>query len=244
MTILLQVISGHDPRDPMSLKEAVPDFISPLNKGVEQLRIGWTPDYGYAPIDPGVLEVSFKAAKCFEELGCTVEEIDVGLDNPFKSFWTMFSSTAYSSYGHLLDSDPGHLTSYGRYSLEQGRSAGSADYARALNITQMVKRKFTEIFEKYDLIMSPTMPTVAFPIGQEPQKIAGRNIPPHLGYIPLTFPINMSGQTAASIPCGFSDGMPVGLHIIGKALDESTVLQASAAYEQAFPWINKMPPIS
>ena len=242
--ILLQVLSGHDPRDPMSLKDEVPDFVSGLDDGIRGLKVGWTPDYGYAPVEPEVLEISSRAARQFEELGCSVEEVDVGLDNPFRAFWTMFSATAYSGYGHLLDSNPGDLTSYGRYSLEQGRHATSADYARALHVVHMVQRKFAELLEQYDLLMSPTMPTVAFPIDQPPQKIDGKNVPPHLGYIPFTFPINMSGQTAASIPCGFSDGMPVGLHVIGKAGDEATVLRASAAYEKTFPWADKKPQIS
>ena len=130
--ILLQVLSGHDARDPMSLKAPVPDFVSGLNDGVKGLRIGWTPDFGYAPVDPEVLRISEAAARNFESLGATVEEVDVGLQNPFRAFWTMFSTSAYSSYGHLLNSNVAELTSYGRYSLEQGKATSGAALAQAL----------------------------------------------------------------------------------------------------------------
>ena len=242
--LLLQVISGHDPRDPMSLKDPVPDFLSGLDDGVKGLKIGWTPDYGYAPVDPDVLRITEAAARNFESLGASIEEVDVGLQNPFRAFWTMFSTAAYSSYGHLLNHQAADLTTYGRYSLEQGRAATGAAVAQALHVVTMVKRHFEELLDQYDLLMSPTMPTVAFPVGQPPKEVDGKGLPPHLGYIPFTFPINMSGQTAASIPCGFSDGMPVGLHVIGKAGSEATVLRASAAYEQAQPWDGHRPPVS
>ena len=202
------------------------------------------PDYGYAPVDPDVLRISEAAARNFEALGASVEEVDVGLSNTFRAFWTMFSTAAYSSYGHLLNHQAADLTTYGRYSLEQGRAATGAAVAQALHVVTMVKRRFEELLDEYDLLMSPTMPTVAFPVGQPPKEVDGKGMPPHLGYIPFTFPINMSGQTAASIPCGFSDGMPVGLHVIGKTGDEATVLRASAAYEQAHPWADARPPVS
>ncbi len=234
--LLLQVISGHDARDPMSLKAPVPDFMSGLNGGVKGLKIGWTADYGYAPVDPEVLRITEASARSFEALGASVEGVELGLQNPFRAFWTMFSTAAYSSYGHLLNHQAADLTTYGRYSLEQGRAATGAAVAQALHVVNMVKRRFEEMLEEYDLLMSPTMPTVAFPVGQPPKEVDGKGLPPHLGYIPFTFPINMSGQTAASIPCGFSEGMPVGLHVIGKAGDEATVLRASAAYEEAHPW--------
>ena len=234
--LLLQVLSGHDSRDPMSLKAPVPDFMSGLNDGVKGLRIGWTADYGYAPVDPEVLRITEASARNFESMGASVEEVDVGLQNPFRAFWTMFSTAAYSSYGHLLNHQAADLTTYGRYSLEQGRAATGAAVAQALHVVNLVKLRFEELLEEYDLLMSPTMPTVAFPVGEPPKEVDGKGLPPHLGYIPFTFPINMSGQTAASIPCGFSEGMPVGLHVIGKAGDEATVLRASAAYEEAHPW--------
>ena len=167
--LLLQVISGHDARDPMSLKAPVPDFMSGLNDGMKGLKIGWTADYGYAPVDPEVLRITEASARNFEAMGANVEEVKVGLQNPFRAFWTMFSTAAYSSYGHLLNHDAADLTTYGRYSLEQGRGATGAAVAQALHVVNLVKLRFEEMLEGYDLLMSPTMPTVAFPVGQPPE---------------------------------------------------------------------------
>jgi aspartyl-tRNA(Asn)/glutamyl-tRNA(Gln) amidotransferase subunit A len=106
---------------------------------------------------------------------------------------------------------------------------------------------FEDEFEKYDVLISPTMPTTAFPTDIYPQKIGDQDPYPNpeWGFVPFTHPINTIGFTAASIPCGFdSDGMPVGLHIVGKHGDEESVLAVSAAFESARPWIQRRPPVS
>ncbi|MEE9199251.1 MAG: amidase [Dehalococcoidia bacterium] len=243
--IMLQVLAGHDARDPMSLKGEVPDFVSALESGVKALRVGWSPDLGYAPVEPEVAQICSQAARRFEELGCSVEEAEVKLENPFWAWWNIFSSSAYSGYGYLLDDHAGELTPYGRYSLEYGKHLSAAEYARSLHAVHLVQVTLGELLEKYDLLLTPTMSTVAFPVGQQPEEIGGRRVPPVLGYITFSFTINMSGQPAASVPCGFSgDGMPVGLHIIGRAGDEATVLRASAAFEEAYPWADRRPKIS
>jgi len=100
-------------------------------------------------------------------------------------------------------------------------------------------------FEDHDLLLTPTMAVPAFQVGKHPTTIAGRQVHPFWGYLPFTFPINMTMHTAASVPCGqSSDGMPIGLQIIGRSGDEATVLRASAAFEQARPWADKRPTVS
>ena len=89
------------------------------------------------------------------------------------------------------------------------------------------------------------MAVPAFEIERHPAAIDGKEVDPFFGYLPFTYPINAIGHTAASIPCGFSsDGMPIGLHIVGRKGDEATVLAASAAFERAMPWADKRPPVS
>ena len=100
-------------------------------------------------------------------------------------------------------------------------------------------------FDDYDLLITPTMAVPAFPIGQRPAEIGGRQVEPFWGFLPFTYPINMTGQTASSVPCGFSSqGMPIGLHLVGAKGNEAKVLQASAAFEQAKPWADHRPPVS
>ena len=106
---------------------------------------------------------------------------------------------------------------------------------------------FSELFEKFDLRLSPTMSTTAIPVDNWPEEIGGKPVypDPSWGFLPFTHPINTIGFTASTVPCGFSaDGLPIGLHIIGKAGDEETVMAASAAFERARPWAQHRPPVS
>ena len=243
--ILLQVLVGPDPRDAGCLTEMPPDFIADLDQGARGLRLGWSADFGYAPVDPQVAQVTAQAARVFEALGGHVEDANVTLEDPFTAFWAIFSANAYAGYGHLLETQADELTIYGRECIAHGARVSGADYARALLYVDQLRAKFAALMQTYDLLLTPTMAVPAFPIGQRPETIAGRAVHPFWGYLPFTFPINMIGHPAASIPCGFStDGLPIGLHIIGRRGDEATVLRASAAFEQARPWADKRPPVS
>jgi aspartyl-tRNA(Asn)/glutamyl-tRNA(Gln) amidotransferase subunit A len=243
--ILLQVLAGPEARDVSCLPEPPPDFVTALDKGVHGLRLGWSPDFGYAAVDPEVVQSAANGARVFEALGARVEEASIVLEEPFPHFWNIFSANAYAGYGHLLKEQGDQLTTYGRECLEHGAQVSGADYARSLLYVDQLRAKFVTLMHTYDLILTPTMAVPAFPIGQQPKTIAGRAAHPFWGYLPFTYPINMIGHPAASIPCGFSaDGMPIGLHIIGRRGDEVTVLQASAAFETARPWADKRPAIS
>ena len=97
--ILLQALAGHDPRDSASLREPAPDFVGAVDKEISGLRIAWSPDYGYAGVDAEVVEVSASAARAFEGMGCTVEESDLALDDPFGTWWVFFASNVYRDAG-------------------------------------------------------------------------------------------------------------------------------------------------
>ena len=243
--LLLQVLAGHDRRDSNSLRDTPPSFLDAVDRDIKGLRVAWSRDYGYAAVDPEVVEVTSRAAAVFEELGCSVEESDLALDEPFDAFWTVFSTNAYASYGHLLDDQADQLTEYARKALERGAEATGAEYAKALGYIDRLKSQFADVFERHDLLLSPTMAVSAFPVDRRPSRIGDREVDPFWGFLPFTFPINMAGHMAASVPCGFSsDGMPVGLHIVGRRGDETTLIAASAAFERARPWIQHRPPVS
>ncbi len=243
--ILLQALAGPDSRDNGCMRQEPPNFVSALAQGAGGLRIAWSPDLGYAAVDPEVAEITSRAARVFEELGCTVDEPEVGLEDPFPAFWDIFAIQAYTGYGHLLDEHSGDLTDYGRNTIEHGREMTGADYSRALVSMQQLQARMETLFESYDLLLTPTLAVPAFPVGQHPSIIGGRQVIPFWGYTPFTFPFNMTMQTAASIPCGFSsEGMPIGLHIVGRKGEETNVLGASMAFEQARPWADKRPPVS
>ena len=120
-----------------------------------------------------------------------------------------------------------------------------------------LQKRMLNFFDKYDLLLTPTLATTAFPgknidLTKEnphltiyPSVIGGKKVHSHWGFKPLTPPFNMTGQPAATVPCGFSsDGLPIGLQIIGRRKEDATVLQASAVFEEAHPWADKRPPVS
>jgi aspartyl-tRNA(Asn)/glutamyl-tRNA(Gln) amidotransferase subunit A len=243
--LLLQVLAGPDPRDPVSMREPPPDYGQDLDGGVRGWRVGWSPDLGYAAVDPEVVEVTAQAARVFTELGATVEGAVLKLEDPFPAFWDLFATAAHTSYGHLLREHREELTQYGQLSLEHGSTVSGADYSRALLRVDQLRRQMETFFDQYDLLLTPTMAVPAFPVEQRPTRIGGKEVNPFWGYLPFTFPINMSGQTASSVPCGFSkDGLPIGLHIVGPRGAEARVLRASAALEQARPWRQRRPPVA
>ncbi len=243
--LLLQVLAGPDSRDPTSMRQTPPDFSSGLKAGVRGLRIGWSSDFGYAAVDPEVARITEQAARVFQGLGAQLEDANLDLEDPFPEFWDVFATASYTSYGHLLDERRDDFTEYGLQALEHGASVTGADLSRALLRVDVLKRRFETLFDTYDLLVTPTMAVPAFPIQERPAQIGGKQVEPFWGFLPFTYPINMTGQTASSVPCGFSaGGLPIGLHIVGPHGSEAKVLQASAAFEEAQPWADKRPPVS
>ena len=243
--ILLQALAGWDARDAGSLRDAPADYITALDRDISGLRIGWSPDFGYAAVDSEVVDVCSKAAQIFGEMGCAPDDSGFTLDSPQEAFRALFAVNTYASSGYLLHERGGDLTGYFRANMEYAATLTAADYAKAIGELDVVKARFDTFFEDYDLLLSPTMAVPAFEIENHPTTVDGKEVDPFFGYLPFTYPINAIGHTAASIPCGFSsDGMPIGLHIIGRHGDEATVLAASAAFERAMPWAHKRPPVS
>ena len=247
--LLLQVLSGTDYRDPTSIREFPPDFSADLGQEIRGLRVAWSRDFGYAGVDPEVIRVTEQAVKVFEDLGAHVDQTNLTIDDPFNAFWDVFATASYTSYGHLLAEHRDQFTDYGLLAFDRGAEVTGADLSRALLRVDQLRRQLENFFYNYDLLLTPTMPIPAFPIGQRPTEIGGKEVDPFWGYLPFTFPINMTGQTAASVPCGFSEdpasaGMPIGLHVVGPRGAEAKVLQACAAFERARPWADKLPPVS
>ena len=240
--LLLQVLAGPDSRDPNSIRETPPDFSAGLDRGVEGMRIAWSPDFGYAGVDPEVAEITARAARVFEELGATVEDAPLQLEDPFDSFFDVFATATFTSYGHLLEEHRDEFSPPALHSLDHAAHVDGARLSRAIAHVDRLGRQMEDFFDTYDLLLSPTMATPALEIGTRPSVIGGKEVDPQWGFLPFTYPINMTGQTASSVPCGFSSGgLPIGLHIIGSRRSEAKVLQASAAFERARPWADKIP---
>lgn len=244
--LLLQVLAGPDSRDPNTMTDPPPDYLAALEGGVNGWRIAWSDDLGYAAVDPEVAQIARAAARLFQEMGAVVSEAAPEIEgDPFPAFATVFGTASYTSYADLYPERRHELTHYVQDTFDAASRYTAADLSRALAYVDRHKRRFADFFDAYDLLLTPAMAVTAFPIGQHPTAIAGREVDPWWGYLPFTFPINMSGQTAASVPCGFSAaGLPVGLHIVGPSGAEGRVLRAMAAFEEAQPWAQHRPPVS
>lgn len=245
--ILLQAMAGPDPADPTAIRESPPDFSARLHAGVKGLRMGWSPNMGSLPVDPEVRQVTSKAVQVLEELGASVEEADLSLDhqNLRDIFMTLFLADYAASYGELLATHGKLMSPFLRQMMEGSVHWPASKLAVALRGLEWHRARMDSLMARYDLLLTPTLATPAFPVGQRPSVIEGQEVDPVWAFTPFCFQVNLSGQPAATVPCGFSSqGLPIGLQVIGRKGDEATVLQASAAFEQAHPWTDRRPVMS
>ena len=243
--LMLNIMAGADPRDRLSFPTET-DYLASLEGGIAGLRVAWSPDLGYALIDPEVRDIVAKAALRFEELGCHVEEAHPDLEDPWESIVHIIWASAFAGlHLHDLDAvrdqiDPGLVRV-----IEQGLQLSGAEVAIAYARRNDYYHAWRQFMERYDLLLTPTLPVTAFTAGDDyPGEINGQPTT-YLSWTAFTYPFNITGQPAATVPCGFaSDGLPVGLQIVGRWRDDVTVLRASAAFEALAPWADKRPPLS
>ena len=236
--LMLDVMQGHEPGDPFSIADYPGSFLGEVDRGVTGLRVGWSADLGYALVDPEVRAICERAARRFEDLGCVVEEAHPGFANPNadRTFITLAAAADAVWLEALTPEQMAEVGDAARLFLELGSKTTGPDYVRA-NERRMALWQATQRFhETYDLLLTPTLSVTAFPIGDPPKTIAGSDYAP-LAWSPFTAPFNLTGQPAASVPCGVdARGLPVGLHIVGRAYEDSLVLRAARAFEQLQPW--------
>jgi aspartyl-tRNA(Asn)/glutamyl-tRNA(Gln) amidotransferase subunit A len=241
---MMNATGGEDPRDRNSWSSGV-DYVAALdNVDLTGLRVAWTPDLGYAPVEPEVRAATEAAAKRFTELGCHVEEAHPGLGDPWEIVNTIWSSGMAAVHRERLHEtrellDPGLLAV-----VEEGLKFSAADLASAFLQRSNYFQAWRRFMEQYDLVLTPTLPCTAFPVGQDhPGQVDG-HATTYLGWTTFTYPFNVTGQPAATVPCGFdSAGLPIGLQIVGRWRDDVGVLRAAAGFEAIAPWADRHPTI-
>lgn len=252
--IALKAISGHDPKDAMSYAEEVPDFTAGITDGVKGMKIGVPKEYMQeGGLQDGVKEAVLEAIETYKKLGAIVETVSLPHSKyGIPAYYIISSSEASSNlqrfdgvrYGYRAKDVESLEELYvktrtegfgpevkrrimlGTFSLSSGFY--DAHFKQASKARTLIRRDFENVFKEYDLILGPTTTTTAYGIGEQ----IDDPIAMYLSDI-LTVPVNLAGVPAISIPCGFSDGMPVGLQLIGKHFDEKTIYQAAYAFEQA-----------
>lgn len=251
---ILNIISGRDEMDSTSVNEVVPDFTKALVEDVKGLKVGIPKEYFVKGMDPDVEKTVREAIDKLKELGAEIVEISLpNTDYAISTYYLISPAEAATnlarydgvSYGEraedaadLVEMMTKTRTEYlgeevkrrimiGNYALSAGYY--DAYYLKALKVRRLIKEDFDKAFEQVDVIVCPTAPTPAYKIGE---KISN----PLEMYLQdaCTVPLNLAGLPGISVPCGYSsDNMPIGLQIIGKALDEETILRVAYTYEQS-----------
>ncbi len=259
--LLLQAIAGHDPRDSTSVNRPVPDYLAALEGEIRGLRVGVPREYFVEGVQAGVADAVKAALGILEDLGAIL--VDVSLPHTEYALPTYYLIAPAEASANLARYDGvkyglsvregGDVWDMIRQTRGQGfgaevkrrimlgtyaLSAGYYDayYLRAQQTRTLIRRDFDRAFQQVDVIACPVSPTVAFPIGaraQDPLQMYLSDV--------FTLAASLAGVCGISVPCGFADGLPVGLQIIGNAFDEPTVLRVAYAYEQATDWHTRKP---
>jgi aspartyl-tRNA(Asn)/glutamyl-tRNA(Gln) amidotransferase subunit A len=246
--LLLDVMAGPDPRDATAITTPAPRFVDACVPDVAGLRIAWSPDFGGVPVDSEIRAIAERAALAFADMGATVEQPTLAFDGDaiLDTFRTIWLVDLVANYGAQVAGREDELDPILRGQLAEAAGWPASRLAFALHELERHRASVRDLMANYDLLLTPSLATPAPVIGDFPATIDGRAVSdPLWGFTPFTYPFNMSGNPAASIPCGFtSDNLPVGLHVVGRTGDEATVIRASAAFEQAHPWALFEPPVS
>jgi len=254
--LVLNVVAGHDPSDSTSLPDPVPDYTGHLDGDLRGVRIGVPDEYFAEGIEPGVERSVRAALDTMVELGADVAPISMPHTRYALATYYLIAPAEASAnlarydgvkYGYRAPDPANMLDGYlrtrgegfgaevkrrimlGTYALSSGYY--DAYYVKAQKIRTLIKADFDRAFESFDVLVAPTSPTVAFPLG-------ARTDDPLAMYLSdvCTLPVSLAGLPGLSMPCGLSDGLPVGLQIAGPALGEEVVLRVAAAYERARGW--------
>ncbi len=245
--LMLSVITGPDDRDRYSLPAADFDWLEVLKGDLRGLRVAYSADWGYVTVDPRVRDIAARAVKVFEDLGCIVEEANPGWKDPARVFEAiMYSETDLRGMRALADELGERMSPHLSAGLRRQWTA--EEFTDAMVGRKAVCNAMWRFMRKYDLLLTPTLAAVPFEIGPlgklGPTTIDGKPVG-ETHWLSFTYPMNFTGQPAATVPAGWTDdGLPVGLQIVGRHLADPLVLRASAAFEAAAPWKDCWPPVS
>ena len=234
--LMLTVLAEPDPRDWYALPAEGADYTKGLSGGVEGLRIAFSPTLGGHRVEPEIAALVAAAARSFAELGAEVEEAEPALPDCAAAFRTHWYAGAASLLSGFSDEQKAQMDSGLVEIAAEGAGYGLLDYLSAVRVREAIGTAMNRFHERYDLLLTPSLPIPAFEAGleQPPADDRGRWV----DWTPFTYPFNLSRQPAASVPCGLTAaGLPAGLQIVGPLYADALVLRAARAYERttSFP---------
>jgi len=240
----MNVTAGPDDRDRTCLPASSLDYLKSCDGNIKGLRVAWSSNLGYGKIDAEIRAICEKAVQAFEEMGCLVEEAHPGFPSPENLFLETIAPRVIAwmekELPDILKESTNPVFQFFRHLTDD---LSARDIVRNLFEIEELWDRIKSFFQKYELLLTPTIAAPPFDSGfTGPRYVAGEKVSPLLPF--FTFPFNLTGQPAASVPAGFTrDNLPVGLQLIGRRFDERTVLRASACFEEARPWRGPWPKI-
>ena len=240
---LLDVITGFDARDWSAMPTPTSSFADGLDRGVAGLRIGYSADLGFVHNDADVAAAVRAAVDVFADLGAEVDEADPGFADPVQAFhvlWFAGEAKVLQAYGDTLDALADRVDPGLRRTAALGATYSASDYLDATAVRMELGRLMGRFHETYDVLVTPTLPLPAFPVGRDVPD--GWRSPDWTSWTPYTYPFNLTQQPALSVPCGFTPaGLPIGLQVVGARHSDALVLRVGQAYQSATEWHRRLP---
>ena len=244
--LMLSVIAGQDDCSPISFPVDVTRFLSAVERPeIKEFKVAWSPGLGIIPVDREVQDVAARAAGRFSELGCTVEEAEPDFSGVREVIHVTRSLRMVAHHGDKLEKWRDVMNPNLVWNIEQGFPLTGKQIGEAEKERTAIYHRVRRFFERYDLLLTPTVAVPPFPVETSyPKDINGQQMINYTDWFLLTYAISITGLPAISVPCGWtSEGLPVGLQIVGRRLAETTVLKAAAAFETMALWHEKRPAI-
>jgi amidase len=231
---LLSAMAGPDRRAPVSISEPGSIFNRPLKRSFKKLRVAWTKDFGGLPVEPEVTAVLEARRKVFASLGCVVEEACPDFSGATEAFETLRAVSFAMRFAPLLKTHRSELKDTVIWNIEQGLALDGAKIGRAQSLRTELYQRMRAFLEKYEFLLAPVNQLPPFPLETEyPTQIAGVRLDNYLDWMKSCYYITITSHPAISVPAGFTtDGLPVGLQIVGRYRDDFGVLQLAHAFEQ------------
>jgi aspartyl-tRNA(Asn)/glutamyl-tRNA(Gln) amidotransferase subunit A len=243
--LVLQAIAGYDPRDPGSADVPVPDFSQHLDAGIAGLRVGVPREYFFDMVEPDVDRLVREAIRVLAGLGAEVAEVSLPHVGHAQVAGNVIMSTeAAAWHSAWLRERPDDYGADVLARIRGGQLVRAVDYLASQQMRTLIQADFRQAFAQVDVVVAPSVPLVAPPIGRTFEAGGPLNVPPRSIANRTTVPGNLTGMPAISVPCGFSDGLPVGLQLMAAAFAEPLLLRTAAAYEAATTFRLQRPPLS
>ncbi|MEX3623387.1 amidase [Viridibacillus arvi] len=239
---MLEIISGYDRNDPTSVNVSIDNYLGQVTGDVKDLVIGINEDYFFNQVDEDINKLVRASIQKLVDQGAKVETVKIPTlqHSEWAELVTSLSEASAIHHSDLMNR-PADFGDDIRFLFELGELPSAVDYLQAQQVRRQLKQEFNDVFEKVDVLISPTLPIIAPTIGESFADLNGKKVDLIDNIIRFTGPGNLTGLPALSVPCGFKGDMPVGIQIMGPAFSEGRVLNVGYAIEQTQPLKGRKP---